>query len=168
MACGGRRARKGKNESPVGSGNSLLCRASAFGLCRLHELGGDGAERGVDGLRALEVGDELGVESTGARDRRARSRCRPRLALLQSYRERSVSSFFISLPLRRPGLACTDEPNSFSTFSIDHEQDARARRPADQRQLLLPAPLPRPGMLPLGVTMMLPGASLDLERANCI
>ena len=31
----------------------------------------------------------------------------------------------------------------------------------DQRQLLLPAVLPQPGMLPLGVTMMLPGASLE-------
>lgn len=96
------------------------------------------AERGVDSLWALEVGHELGVEKHGATDRRARARSRPRLALVQSYRERPVSSFFISPPLRRACLPGADEPHSVSTFSIDHEQDARARRaPNDDEPLIV-------------------------------
>jgi len=38
----------------------------------------------------------------------------------------------------------------------------------DRRQLFLPVVLPQPGMLPLGVTTMLPGASLDLEHVKCM
>src|SRR5690606_29177479 len=49
------------------SGDSLLRWSPPLRLRRLHELGSidDGAECGVDGLRALEVGDELGVEEHG-------------------------------------------------------------------------------------------------------